>query len=160
MKILLYCRRNTGLIALSHLVSLGHEVSVIPDDKNIMWLSDRLGCKRVEFDGEWGEFDLFLCVHGRKIIPKERLIPGKFVNIHPCLQEGYKGHNPVKRFLEYGASMASVSSHYMIENVDEGGIIETVTFNAEGVKSYADFYNAAFKHYFFLINNTLNKILQ
>jgi methionyl-tRNA formyltransferase len=159
MTIVLYTRRNVGLIALSYLVAKGHNVKVIPDDKNILWLADRLGCKIIEFDGDWEEFDLFLCVHGRKIIPKEKLIPGKFVNIHPCLKEGFKGHNPVERFLKTGADTASISSHYMTEQVDEGKIIETVIFNTENVKTYADFYNEAFKYYFFLLSNTLNKII-
>lgn len=160
MKIILYCNRNVGMVALSHLVSLGHEASVISEDEAIFWLANRLGCGKLQLDEEWDNFDLFFCVHGRRIIPAEKLVTGKFVNIHPCLQEGHKGHNPVKRFLESGGKFASISSLYMTEKVDEGAIIETVTFDTKNAKSYAEFYNEAFKHYYFLIDATLNKIVK
>lgn len=161
MKIVLYCNRNVGLIALSHLVSLGHEVSVICDkgEENISWLAERLGCEILSFDGGWGEFDLFLCVHGRKLIPKERLIDGKFVNVHPLLEQELKGKDPVARFLKSKLVAASVSSHYMTAIPDEGEIIETVYFKTDGVKDHAGFYNEALKWYFVLIDKTITKIL-
>jgi len=157
MTIILYARRNVGLVALSYLVAKGYLVKVISDDKNVIWLAGILGCEIVDFDS-MGEFSWLFCVHGNLIIPKEYLIEGKMINFHPCLQEGYKGHNPVKRFLVQGALHASISSHYMTEVVDEGAVIHTVNFDTKGAKSYADFYNEAFKYYFLLLDATLNKL--
>lgn len=160
MKIVLYANRNVGLIALSHLVSVGHEVSVITDGcMEVSWLARRLGCEVLAFEEEWGKFDLFMCVHGRRIIPKERLADKKFVNVHPLLAQGLKGKNPVKRYLEMGISEASISSHYMTEVVDEGEVIETVHFIVPEAKNYADFYNEAFKWYWIIIDKTMNKLL-
>lgn len=158
MKILLYANRNVGLIALSYLVGEKHDVSVISDgDQNMFWLAGSLGCRILNLDVDWGEPDLFICVHGRKIIPKEKLVTGKFVNIHPCLFK-YKGHNPIKRYIENKDTLASVESHYMTPIVDEGEVIHQEFFYTQEITNYEQFYDAAMVVYFKCLSETLNKI--
>lgn len=161
MKILLYTRRNVGLYCLSHLVALGHEVSVMTDDEDVNWLADRYGCRVVE-NGAWEmmpDYDLFICIHGNKIIPGVWL-KGLMVNIHPCLTLGLKGKNPVKRYMEAGFTKATVSSHFMTELVDGGEIIHTEEFETGDIYSYQEFYDAALPHYYKCLEQTLNKILK
>ena len=159
MKIVLYCRRNVGMLALSYFVAKGFDVLVISDDKNILWLAEILGQRVVTFETMGDSWDYFFCVHGNKILPKEMLREGKMINIHPCLKQGIKGHNPVKRYLEMGMQHASVSSHYMTEKVDEGRIMATVNFKTGGIKTYAEFYNIAFPHYYKILDKTVQILL-
>lgn len=155
--IVLYTRRNVGMYSLSFLVSLGYEVKVITDDENVKWLAEVLHCERVTFD-TMGEFGLFLCVHGNKIIDEKYLKLGKFVNVHPCLFK-YKGHNPIKRYILNNDTEGSVESHWMTKDVDEGEIIYEVRFHVGVCKTYAEFYNEALRFYFLVIKKTLDSIL-
>lgn len=156
--IILYGRRNTAMYSLSMLVALGYTVKVITDDENVAWLAKVLYCDRVFSLDSLGEFDLFLSVHGNKIIPKEYLVEGKFVNVHPCLGK-YNGRNPVKRYIENKDTEANVSSHYMIEKVDEGELIYELGFETPVCNTYADFYNVALPMYFKVIDRTLKIVL-
>jgi methionyl-tRNA formyltransferase len=166
MKIVLYTRRNVGLYCLSHLVALGHDVDVITDDKNVEWLANRYGCSRVigmEDINRIGKFELFLCIHGNKIINKDILINGwcnyaDFVNIHPCLYK-YKGHNPIKRYIIGKDTDATVESHYMTDVVDEGEVIHSENFTTPICSNYADFYNVALPYYIKCLDETLNRFI-
>lgn len=155
-KIVLYTRRNVGLAALSFLVAKGYSVKVITDDESIIWLAKSLGCKIVTIE-KMGRFDLFLCVHGNRIIDKKYLVDGKFVNIHPCLFK-YKGHNPIKRFILNEDTDGTVESQYLIEEVDGGDVIHKESFHTGHVLDYAGFYNIAFKFYLRCIDATLKKL--
>ncbi len=141
------------MIALSYLKAKGHNVKVMSDDSMVRWLAKKLDCEIVGLNN-LGEFDLFLCVHGHKIIPKEYLAKGIWVNIHPMLGL-YDGHNPIKRYIENGDTEGWVSSHHMVEKVDSGERIYTINFHTGKCNNYADFYNTAFKTYFVCIDNTL-----
>ena len=66
---------------------------------------------------------ILLSVHGREIVPAKILKEYKYcVNVHPFYNK-YKGIRPVKRALENKEEVGEVTSHYMIEKVDEGKII-------------------------------------
>ena len=66
---------------------------------------------------------ILLSVGGREIVPPEILKRYKYcVNVHP-FYDNYKGTRPVKRALENRDEVADVTSHYMIDKVDEGRII-------------------------------------
>ena len=153
--IILYARRQTGVTALLYLVAKGYKVVVISDDEYLLALAKDLGVERTVLEMiPWMKFDLFLCVHGNKILPKELLIEGKFVNVHPCLFK-YKGQNPIKRYILGQDTDATVESHYMVEKVDEGKVICEVGFTTPVCKTYAEFYNIAIGHYILTIKKTL-----
>jgi len=156
--IVLYARRNVGMYCLSHLVALGYKVKVITDDTNVGWLAEEYGCEQVTLD-TMGEFDLFVCVHGNKIIPKQYLVEGKFVNVHPCLSK-YVGKNPIAKYLENGDTAGTVESHYMTEEVDAGEKITSFWFYTGEIKSYAEFYNIALPHYYKCLNKTLQQVFK
>ena len=162
MKIVLYTRRNVGMYCLSHLVALGHDVSVITDDDNVKWLAGRYGCRVIDFDAPQS-FELFICIHGNKIISKEYLLEGwgnysDFINIHPCLYK-YKGHNPIKRYIIGQDTDASVESQDMVVEVDAGDVIHREDFTTPICKTYADFYNVALPYYIKCLDETLNRFI-
>jgi folate-dependent phosphoribosylglycinamide formyltransferase PurN len=156
MKIVLYTRRNVGLYALSYLIAKGHTVKVITDDYFVHKLAGYLKCELVDLDS-MGEFDFFICVHGDKIIGEKYLQEGKFINIHPCLSK-YKGHNPIKRFIQNKDIYASVDAHYMTNVVDEGEIICSVPFATGEIKSHAEFYNVGVPFYYICFEKVIEKI--
>jgi methionyl-tRNA formyltransferase len=160
-KIVFYGRRNTGVLALTFLKGKGYNVVVTDSsDTDVIYTAQSLGVKIVSMNLELtiGAFDLFLCVHGTKILPPEYLKEGKMVNIHPCLSYGLKGHNPIKRYIEQKRTQASVDSHFMTEEVDEGPIIHQQYFDTPVCNSYADFYNEAYTNYLICIDKTLKKL--
>ena len=156
MNIVYYGRRNTGMYVLAYIVAKGHSVKVISDDLNVLELAGTFGCSVVNLE-TMGEFDLFICCHGNKIIDKKYLISGKFINIHPCLYK-HKGHNPIKRYIENKDQKGSVESHYMVEEVDAGEVIHQEFFETPVITTYAEFYNIALPYYFRCIDKTLKKI--
>lgn len=153
MKILLYTRRNTGVIALSLLVALGHNVSVITDDDNVRRLAKELNCPEIKLEDDWIS-DLLLSVHGNRIIPEEKLSKQISINVHPVLFK-YKGHNPIKRYIDNKDKMGSVAAHYMVAEVDAGKVICEQFFMTGVVKTYAEFYNTALPYYVSVIIETL-----
>lgn len=155
--IILYANRNTGMVVLSYLVAKGYKVKLITDnDENITRLAKSYDVPVVTFD-TMGDFDLFICCHGRKIIKNKYLIEGKFINIHPCLFK-YKGHNPIKRYIENKDTKGSVESLYLTEEVDAGEVICDRSFYTGVVTTYAEFYNIALPYYFEVIEETLFKL--
>ncbi len=157
MTIILYCRRNVGLIALSYFVAKGHTVRVMTDDDNVKWLARSLGCPMVEGVNAMGRFDFLFCVHGNKILETKYLAEKKTINIHPCLFK-YPGHNPIKRYIENGDTLGSVESQYMIEEVDAGPVIHQEMFSTPVCHNYADFYNVALPFYYKVLDKTMEVI--
>ena len=155
MNIIFYGRRNTGMLVLTYLVAKGHEVKVISDDI-VADTAKMLGCPVVNFE-TMGEFDLFICCHGNKIIDKKYLIEGKFINIHPCLYK-YKGHNPIKKFVDNNDESGSVEAQWMIEEVDAGEVIHQEFFETSKVTNFAEFYNVALPYYLKCVEGTLKKL--
>jgi len=155
-EVVFYGRRNTGLYILAYLVAKGYAVKVVSDDPHILALADNLGLRIVNFE-TMGKFDLFICCHGNKIIAEKFLVPGKFINIHPCLYK-YKGHNPIKRFLENKDGSGSVESQFMVAEVDAGEIIHSEYFETPAVTTFAEYYNIAVPYYFRCIEKTMEKL--
>lgn len=154
---ILYINRNTGMHVLSYLVARGYDINVITEDEDVITLCSYLDVNIVTLD-TMGDFDLFICCHGRKIIDSKYLQDGKFINIHPCLSK-YKGHNPIKRYIENGDENGSVESQYLIEEVDAGNVICSETFVTGKVNTYAEFYNIALPYYIKIIHKTLKELL-
>lgn len=156
-KLILYCRRNVGMYCLSFLVSLGYSVKVITDDENIQWLANVLGCEETTMEEMGDDYDLFICVHGNKIIPKKYL-SDRMVNIHPCLFK-YKGQNPIKRYIFNEDTEGSVESHWIVEEVDAGEVIHQEFFTTPPVSDFASYYNLALPFYFKCVDRTLKIVL-
>lgn len=160
-KILLFTRRNVGLISLSYLIARGHKVYVISDDADVLWLALSLGAiarPHIKYVKDFGDFDMVLSVHWNKVIPVEYFNGKPAVNVHPLLT-WYKGKNPVSRYIENKNTSASVESHYMTDVVDEGEVICREFFETEVIDSYASFYNIALPYYFRIIERTLKIVL-
>jgi len=154
--IIIYCRRNVGFICLSHLVALDYSIKVITDDSDIIWLAGVYGCEIVTLE-KMGEFDLFICCHGNKIIQKQYLDKGTCINIHPCLYL-YHGKDPVSKFIENKNTLGSVGIHHMTEVVDGGEVIVEEKFFTGEVNSHAEFYNIALKFYLVALQRALKKL--
>jgi methionyl-tRNA formyltransferase len=159
MKIILLTRRNVGLIALSWLVAKGYDVYVISDDEDVLNLAESFGVEAITMAGV-GDGDVLLSVHWHKIISKEYLKNRLAINVHPLLSLGdrYKGHNPVRKYIESNETIATIDSHFMTEDVDDGEIIESVCFVTGKVSSYAEFYNLALSKYCYLLYRTFQKL--
>lgn len=162
MNITLYTRHQVGLYSLSHLILLGHDVEVMTDDVHLHWLAAQYGCKILD-NGDWGGIgrcDLFLSIHGDKIVPMQYLSDKIAVNIHPCLDK-YPGRDPISRYIKNREFFGSISSHYMTAIPDKGEVIYTSEkFFTGECRSYADFYNAAIPFYYRVISETLKRICQ
>lgn len=153
--IVLYANRNTGMLVLAYLVAKGYKVKVITEDFLLIENALYYGVDVVTLD-TMGEYDLFICCHGRKIIPSKYLVAGKCINIHPCLFK-YKGHNPIRKYIENKDTDASVESLYLTEEVDGGEVIHQEFFEAP-IKTYAEFYNIALPYYLRCLAETLKKL--
>ena len=155
--IVFYGNRNTGMFVLSYLVAQGYNIKVITGDNNIKLLCEYYNLPIVSLDS-MGDFDLFICCHGKKIINEKYLQKGKFINIHPCLHK-HKGHNPIERYIKNEETKGSIESHYLIKEVDEGDIIHSEFFDTPIVRNYAEFYNIALPYYIKCIHKTLEHLL-
>ncbi|HEY6435057.1 MAG TPA: formyltransferase family protein, partial [Ignavibacteriaceae bacterium] len=111
------------------------------------------GCELVDLESI-GEFDLVISVHWNKIIPIKYFNGKPAFNIHPCL-DLYRGKNPVKKYIENKNRISSITSHYMIEEVDAGAEIYSETFFTGVVNTYQEFYDIALPFYFRVLNKTL-----
>jgi formyltetrahydrofolate hydrolase len=159
MNIALYANRSVGITALLYLKSKGHNVAVFTDnDSDLINAAFLVGCDTYSTD-DLGRvsYMMLLSVHGRKIISQKYLLGRICINIHPCIE--YKGHNPIKRYIENEDVIANVTSHYMTEKVDEGEIIHKEVFGTGKCGSYAEFYNIANPVYYIrCLDETLKKI--
>jgi methionyl-tRNA formyltransferase len=155
--VVLYTRRNVGLVALSLLVAKGYKVKVISDDDHVLWMAEEFGCKIAEDFDTMGEFDIFLSVHGWRIVPMKYLKEKIAINVHPCLSK-YKGKNPIERYISNEDVVGSVESHIMEAKPDEGKVIHSDYFPTGVCRTYQDFYNFAMPFYFHCILMTFNKL--
>lgn len=152
--IVLFARHNTGVIALSHLWALGHNVKVVTNDMNVVSVAKLYGCELVGAE-YMGTFDMVLSVHWDKIIPTFLFNRKPAVNIHPCLFK-YKGKDPIRKHIDNKDTVGSVAAHHMIDKVDEGKLICEYMFDTGVCRSYGEFYNTAFLYYY----KTINKVLE
>jgi methionyl-tRNA formyltransferase len=151
--IILYGRRNTGMIVLLYLLAKGFKVKVITDDVDIINLARIFGVFIISFE-TMGEFNLFICCHGQSIIPKKYLQKGKMINIHPCLR-WYPGHNPIQKYINNKNTIGSVEVQYLIEKVDAGELICAEVFKTPVCHTHQDFYNLALHYYPKVLDNAL-----
>ena len=156
MTIILYCRRNTGLCALSYFVAAGHKVKVITDDVDIIVLAYDLGVPIID-ENTMGEYDLIVSVHWNKIIKDVYLAGKKSFNVHPCLFK-YKGKDPIARYIKNKDIVGSVAAHRMTSVVDEGEVLCEWKFYTGIVEGYAEFYNLALPYYFKTFDLAMKKL--
>lgn len=155
--VILYGNRNVCIYALTYLMAKGFVVKLISKDHWVLKVAESLGVDIVEFD-EVESFDLFLCVHGATILKKNFLEKGVCVNVHPCLSLGYRGKDPIARYIKNKNEIATVDAHIMTEIVDEGEVVSSVKFATGQVAGYSEFYNQAVPFYFLTFNNILQKL--
>lgn len=154
MRIVFYGRHQVGMVVLLYLLSEGYTVKVLtPEDELIENIAKNAALEIVTLD-TMGTFDLFICVHGSKIIPAQYLVEGKFINMHPCFRK-YKGSNPIKRYISHDDTLGSVTAHFMTEKVDKGEEIFTVFFNTPLLEFREQFYMHALRYYIECIQQAL-----
>ena len=154
--IIFYGRTQVGSVVLSYLVAKGFKVKVIPEDQLIRNLCDYYNLEAVTLD-TMGEFDLFICCHGKKIIDEKYLIPYKFVNMHSCLWK-YKGKDPISRYIANKDTEASIEAHYLVKEVDAGEVITRVLFETPIVNSHGEYFNIAIPYYYQCIDEAFKKL--
>lgn len=154
--VVLYGNRNTALCVLYYLVAKGYNVKLVTDGDPFMNKAAKtLNVQIVDLE-DTGDYDLFICVHGRRILPKKLLKERKMINVHPTQ---YNGHNPVKRHIINGDTKSIIRVMYMTEAVDEGELIVKETFTTPICRTYADYYNCALKFYFIALDSAFQKIV-
>jgi len=136
MKIHYIGNQTAGLIGKLTVLSQGHE---IVDNIN--------GC------------DILLCVHGRKIIPRNIFSLPKIasINIHPYLY-AYKGADPIGRAIYAKNWKASVGCHHISEDVDNGKLIYEQYCDVIPSDNRADIYNQLYPIYSDVIIKSLNML--
>jgi hypothetical protein len=156
-RIVLFARRNMGLLALVYLLSRKKKsLKVVTDDEHIISYAKSNRVEVVSVD-TMGDYDLLVSVHWNKIIPVEYLKQGKSFNVHPCLRL-YRGKDPVRRYIDNRNTEATVESHYMTEVIDGGAVIHFEKFETGVINSHERFYNIAFPYYLKCLDETMNKI--
>lgn len=142
MKIAFYGGETVGVITLLALLAQNHYIAcVIPEDERVaevakifdIPLKPKKFLESMKFIRRLKkEIDIFICCHGRKILPKSLFESVKCINIHPCLYK-YKGVKPVKRLIEDKNPRASVAVHFMTEKIDKGKTIVELFTRIDGV---------------------------
>lgn len=135
--------KQAGCVGLLTLVSLSQVKAVVPYDQMVGDLADSLKLPQFRSIHNAPAADLIVSVHGRELVPAS-LFPG--INVHPCLN-GYKGADPVRRFLADGNTRASVGVHRMTETVDDGEVLAEVFVDVEGCTTVEEVYNMLYPAY-------------
>ncbi len=137
MNIVFYGNRQAGMVGLLTAMVLGHHIVEVWEDEGYGILGiDELPLRRRVIRSKSDlvvpdqEVDLLLCVHGRRIIPKEVLKRFRLggINLHPFLGK-YPGANPVERAILAGEREATVYAHIMTAQVDRGEVVAHATIN-------------------------------
>ena len=131
MNIVFYGNRQVGMISLLTAMALGHRIIEVWEDKGVgipgisrLSLRRRVIRSRKDMKVPKAELDVFLCVHGRRLVPEVILQKFRFggVNLHPFLDK-YPGADPVNRAISACEKVISVYAHKMTSVIDEGEII-------------------------------------
>lgn len=156
--------KQAGSVSLLTLLALNHNVLVVVVyDQVVSGIAAHLelpiATSIKNQAGVLSQSDLLISVHGREIVPDNLLnLPKKgCINLHPCLYK-YKGTNPVNRMLADGQVMASVGSHYMTEQVDEGQVIVEEFLNVNGANTAEEVYNRLYPLYSHVLIRTLDRL--
>ncbi len=173
LRIVFYGNRQAGMISLLTALALGHEIVEVWEDYRYglpgldqFDLRRRVIRQGDELPTPDGEPDLFLCVHGRRIILRHVLVhfPLGGINLHPFLNK-YPGANPVERAISAGESVASVYAHRMEELLDSGEVIasaavEISTRSGERRLSTVDVYNELYPLYVEVVAMALTQVCE
>ena len=147
--------KQAGCVGLLTLYAGGfNPIAVVAYDENVKQLAGTLSLPTFSSirDSGFKELlstsDILVSVHGREIVPDELLAIPRLggINVHPCLF-GYKGTNPVERFLKDGLLEASVGVHCMTATVDEGPVLVEEFVGVEGKETAEEVYNALYPYY-------------
>ena len=156
MKVIFYGGKQAGVVSLFLLNNYFKNIEVIPEDALVKKAAEILNLKQTILE-EAGSFDLLVCCHGRKIIPKNMLDKGICINLHPCLYK-YKGANPIKSLLSDKETKASVGCHHMSEKVDEGEVIYEKFVDVSECKNETEVYNKLYIYYAEVLSISLAKL--
>jgi methionyl-tRNA formyltransferase len=127
--------KQAGLIGLLSAAAVSDITAVVAYDSIIEDIANKLGYPtRVSVSllraYEVAESDLLLSVHGREIVSDALLsrFPRGGINVHPMLEQGYKGAYSVSRAIANKEPVISVSAHRMTAEVDAGEVLCTERF--------------------------------
>lgn len=170
MRIVFYGGKQAGAISLLTILARREQVELVfSQDEVVSAVAKTFGIREVpaEYlnDPETKRFlksikpDLFVCVHGRKIVKKEMLDLHRLggINVHPCLYK-YKGASPITRLLADGETKASVGVHHMTEKVDEGEVIMEIFQDVSDCKSVVEVYNKLYPLYCKVLRTALDRL--
>lgn len=162
MKIIFYGNRQAGMIGLLSAMAVGCNIIEVWEDDgygipgiNSLDLRRQLIRENDKFvlPQDHGKLDLFLCVHGRQIIPEYILgsFKEKGVNLHPFLDK-YPGPAPVQRAICAGETVATVYVHRMTSKVDNGQVLASASvkitkFSDAQILRPVDVYNELYPLY-------------
>ena len=97
---------------------------------NVISRAKRLGIKYfiVKFTDTYKflndkKYDLYVLAGYMRILPRNVLALGRFIDIHPSLLPEFRGLNAIKRAYNSGCKVTGVTVHYVEEEVDTGEII-------------------------------------
>jgi len=162
LKIIFYGNQQAGMVGLLTAIAVGCNIIEVWEDDgygipgiNSLDLQRRLIRKNDKFvlPQDHSKLDLFLCVHGRQIIPEYILesFKEKGVNLHPFLNK-YPGPAPVQRAICAGETVATVYAHRMTSKIDDGQILASASvkipkFSETQVLRPVDVYNELYPLY-------------
>ena len=169
MKIMFYGGETAGVVTL--LTLLAHKIEVlfvIAEDDKVAQIAKNFNLKleskssldEKKFIEELrSKIDFFFCCHGKKILDANIVRNLKCINLHPCLYK-YKGSRPIRRLILDRNPKASVASHWMSEEIDQGERIIEKFKKIENIKSKteSDVYSELYPLYSSVIIETIKKI--
>lgn len=163
MKIAYLGGKQAGCIGLLTVLASGNSVNVvIAYDNQVETLANVLNLpvfrsiKEPCLDDFLIHSHLLVCVHGREIVPQNRLFMGG-INVHPCLYR-YKGAHPIERMLADGCTRASVGVHRMTEVIDNGETLIEDFVDVTGCNTVAEVYNTLYPYYSLVLLKALKLV--
>lgn len=101
---------NMNAYILERAKKLGIKHQYLPFEENAEYFGAR-------------NFDLIVLAGYMRVLPKEVLELGKFVNIHPSLLPAFKGKDAISRAFSAGVKVSGVTVHHVTNELDGGKII-------------------------------------
>jgi methionyl-tRNA formyltransferase len=163
MKIIVFAYQNWGVKAIKTILSMNHEIIQVithptdmdKNEKN--WfesvkeecIKNQIKClEKTNSDNEVIKLvkkenpDLIFSAGWRRLIPKEIFtIPKKgTINIHDALLPNYRGFAPINWAIINGEKEIGITSHFIDEQADTGGIILQNKINVEINDKASDVY--------------------
>jgi hypothetical protein len=162
MKIVFYGGEKVGMASLLTLLARRNErnydIIVIREDPLIEKIAVIFNLETISFeDINKTSFNLLVCVHGDKLIPKNILDEhlDACINIHPCLYK-YKGNHPVERYIQNKDMYGSVGCHFMTETPDTGDVLLELFFDTPVLSCCEEFYMLALPYYVEIVDRVVN----